>query len=279
MRREWPLHFDVHQRKELFHQVLNDIEQHVALRESHLDIDLGKFRLTVSAQVFVAEAADDLVITVEAADHQKLFEELRRLRERVEVAVVQAAGNQVVARALRRGAGHERRLDFLEAVLVHVRAHHLTGAMAQAQVALHASAAQVEIAVAQARLFTGFRFVLNGEGRRLGLIQHQKRARHHFHFAGGKLRIHRSRRAHHNFPFHSHHVFGANLLRPVVHFRADGGIADDLRPARVVAQIEEDQIAEVAADIHPAGQENRLPSVLFAKLAAIMRSLPITKKV
>jgi hypothetical protein len=64
-----------------------------------------------------------------------------------------------------------------------------------------------------------------------------------------------------------------------VHFRADGGIADDLRPARVVAQIEEDQIAEVAADIHPAGQENRLPGVFFPKLAAIVRSLSITKKV
>ena len=131
--------------------------------------------------------------------------------------------------------------------------------MAQAQVALHAAAPQVEIAVAQARLFAGLGLILDGEGRRLRLIQHQQRARHHFHFAGGKLRIHRSRRAHHHFPLHSHHVFAANLLRPVVHFRADGGIADDLRPARVVAQIEEDQIAQVAADIHPAGQENGLP--------------------
>jgi hypothetical protein len=64
-----------------------------------------------------------------------------------------------------------------------------------------------------------------------------------------------------------------------VHFHADGGIADDLRPARVVAQIEEDQIAEVAADIHPAGQENRLPGVFFAKLTAIVRSLSITEKI
>ncbi len=72
--------------------------------------------LAVGAQVFIAEAADDLEIAVEAANHQDLFEELRRLRQRVEMAWMQAAGHQVVARALRRRAGHERCLDFLEPV-------------------------------------------------------------------------------------------------------------------------------------------------------------------
>jgi len=47
----------------------------------------------------------------------------------------------------------------------------------------------------------------------------------------------------------------------------------------VVAQIEEDQIAEVAADIHPAGQENRLARVLLAKFAAIVCALAITEKI
>jgi hypothetical protein len=47
----------------------------------------------------------------------------------------------------------------------------------------------------------------------------------------------------------------------------------------VVTQVEEDQITKVAADIHPAGQENGLPRVLLAKFAAIVRSLSITEKI
>ena len=42
----------------------------------HLQIDLGKFRLPVSAQVFVPEAAHDLKIFIKARNHQNLFEQL-----------------------------------------------------------------------------------------------------------------------------------------------------------------------------------------------------------
>ena len=54
------------------------------LRIRHLQINLGKFRLTVGTQIFVAEAAHDLKISVEAGDHQNLFKHLRRLRQRIE---------------------------------------------------------------------------------------------------------------------------------------------------------------------------------------------------
>jgi hypothetical protein len=47
----------------------------------------------------------------------------------------------------------------------------------------------------------------------------------------------------------------------------------------MVAQIEENQIAEVAADTHPAGQENGLPCVRFAQLTTVMRSLSVAQKV
>ena len=66
--------------------------------EGHLDVDLGELGLAVGAQVLVAEAAGDLEVAVEARDHQDLLEELRRLRQRVELARVDAAGHEVVAR-------------------------------------------------------------------------------------------------------------------------------------------------------------------------------------
>ena len=93
------------------------------LEEGGLDVQLREFRLAVGAQVLVAEAAHDLVVAVEAGHHQQLLEDLRRLRQREELAGVRAARHQVIARAFRRRLGEHRRLDVDEAVLIHVVAH------------------------------------------------------------------------------------------------------------------------------------------------------------
>ena len=45
--------------------------------ERSFAIDLGKFRLTISTQVFVAEAFGDLIVTIEVGHHQQLLEQLR----------------------------------------------------------------------------------------------------------------------------------------------------------------------------------------------------------
>ncbi len=78
-------------------------EDVLAAREAHLQIDLREFELAVGALVFVAEAAGDLEVAVEAGDHQDLLEDLRRLRQRVKLAGMHAAGHQEIARALGRG--------------------------------------------------------------------------------------------------------------------------------------------------------------------------------
>ena len=93
------------------------------LDERGLDVELGELGLAVGAQVLVAEAADDLVVALEAADHQELLEELGALGQRVPGAALQAARHQEVARALGRRAGEHRRLDLEEALGVeHARA-------------------------------------------------------------------------------------------------------------------------------------------------------------
>jgi hypothetical protein len=51
-----------------------------------------------AARVLVAETGRDLEILVEARDHQKLLELLRRLRQRVELARMQPRGHEEVAR-------------------------------------------------------------------------------------------------------------------------------------------------------------------------------------
>ena len=123
----------------------------------HFQIDLGEFRLAIGAQIFVAEAAHDLEILVEAGDHQDLLEQLRRLRQRVERAGLHAAGDEIVARAFGRGARHERRFDFEETLRGEVVADGERDLVAQLDVELHGVAAQVDVAVLQAHLFVGQR--------------------------------------------------------------------------------------------------------------------------
>jgi uncharacterized protein with PIN domain len=86
-------------------------------------IELVEFaRRAVGARVFVAEAGRDLEVAVEARHHQQLLELLRRLRQRVELARVQARRHEEVARAFRRGGRQDRRLEFGEALIDHAAA-------------------------------------------------------------------------------------------------------------------------------------------------------------
>jgi hypothetical protein len=86
------------------------------VREAHLQIDLRELKLAVGAQVLVAEAAGDLEVAVEAGDHEDLLEDLRRLRQRVELARMHAAGDEKIARALGRGLGQDGRFDLEKAL-------------------------------------------------------------------------------------------------------------------------------------------------------------------
>ena len=108
--------------EDLAHQRLDDAEDRLRPRERHLDVDLRELGLPIGAQVLVAEALADLHVAVHARDHQDLLEELRRLRQREELARVHAARHEVVARAFRRRLRQDRRLDLEEPVRVEVAA-------------------------------------------------------------------------------------------------------------------------------------------------------------
>jgi len=75
------------------------ISRHGRVEGSSSPVDLGKLRLAVRPQVFVAKAPYDLEVFIEARNHQDLFEELRRLGQRIKRSRIYAAWNQVVARA------------------------------------------------------------------------------------------------------------------------------------------------------------------------------------
>ncbi len=120
--------------------------------ERHLDVDLCKLRLTVGAQILVAEAARDLQVSVEPGEHQKLLVELRRLRQSVELAVMNAARHEVVACALRRRRDEVRGLDLDKAVVVVIVSGDLRYLAARDDTCVEVGAADVEITIFKAYL-------------------------------------------------------------------------------------------------------------------------------
>jgi hypothetical protein len=132
--------------------------------ERSLDVELGEFRLAVRAQVLVAKAAHDLVVAVEARDHQQLLEDLGRLRQCKEFARVGAARHEIVARTLRSRLGEHRRLEVDEAMAIEISAHRAREPMPQPQPLGHDLAAQIEIPIAQAHLLAHLLIELERQG-------------------------------------------------------------------------------------------------------------------
>ena len=234
----------------LFGHAFGDVHDFILVQERGFQVDLGKFRLAVGAQVFVAEAFGDLVVAVETGHHQQLFEQLRRLRQREKFARMHAAGHEVVARAFGGGAGQHRRFDVDEALRVQITAHAHGYLITQAQIALHHGAAQVDDAVLQAHGFADV-FVVNHKRRRGGGVQD-------FDFFGQ------------NLDFAGHHFVVGSAFGAVAHAAGDAqnvfvaggigqskrfgcvGVNHDLDDAFAVAQVDKNHTAVVAPAVHPA---------------------------
>ena len=180
------------------------------LEERGLDVELRELRLAVGAQVLVAEAAHDLVVAVEAAHHQELLEDLRRLRQREELAGMRARRHQVVARALGRRLRQHRRLDVDEVVVVEVLAHRARDRVAAAQPLLHHVAAQVDVAVLEPELLA--HFLVERERRRRRRVQDHELRGEQLDLAGAQVRVHRARRARPQLALHLDAELAAEVL-------------------------------------------------------------------
>ena len=191
------------------------------LRERHLDVDLRELRLTIGAQVFVAETADDLEIPVRARDHQELLEELRRLRQRVELAGMDAARHEIIARAFRRRLPEDRRFDFPEPVGVEIPADRPRHPMAQSDVLLEPASPQIEIAVPQTHVLGHGRVFGDLKRRRLRLVEHADLAGEDLDLAGRELRVDGLVRAALHHALHADDVLRARAAwrRPVARRR------------------------------------------------------------
>ncbi len=245
---------------------LGDRRQHVVLRhEAHLDIELHELVLAIGAQVLVTQAAGDLVVAVESRHHQELLEQLRRLGQRVERAGFLAGRHEELPGALRRRRHQHRRLDLDEALGVHRPAERAVDGSADADVSLHALAAQVEVAVLEADVLVD----LVGPG----VDRERRRGRHPQHLdlaladldlAGRQVRVDRALRSGPHDAGDPHDVLAAHV---------HGVVDDALDHARVVTDVDERQVlAVLPAPGDPSTHRNRLADVDVAQLPTRVRA-------
>jgi hypothetical protein len=93
------------------------------------------------------------------------------LRERVELARIEAGRDQVVPRTLRCGGGEKRGFDLHEAPIVEVVAHVLDDTVAEQDLVSHPPPAQVEVAVLKAERLVDGPVAFDLERRCLGGVQ------------------------------------------------------------------------------------------------------------
>ena len=163
-----------------------------------------------------------------------------------------AAGHEKIARALGRGFGEDGRFDLQKALLAEVVADGQRDVVAQAEVALHLGAAQVHIAILEADLLVLDGFFGRRKRRQAGVVQYAQLGGFNFDFAGGHLGIDGVGRAQAYLAHRGDNVLRADLFAFGVAIGNQLLIQHDLRNAGAVAQVEEDQVAVIAAAIYPA---------------------------
>ena len=181
--------------------------------EAHLDVELIELaRKAVRARVLVAKAGRDLEIAVEARHHQKLLILLRRLRQRVELAGVNARGHEEVARAFGRRGGENRRLELEKALRLHASAQLVDHSPTQHDVGVKLLAAQIEKAVFEPRLFRIGLIAEDGQRQLGGRAQHLDLAHIDFDGASRHLGVLGSGRALAHFAVEARHPLRTQLL-------------------------------------------------------------------
>jgi len=198
---------------------------------------------------------------------------LRGLRQRVEFARMQTGRHEEIARAFGGRGRDDRRLVLAELAVPHAAAHRGDHIRAQGHVALQLLAAQVEVAVFEPRLFGIFLIAEHHERQLGGRAQHFHIADEDFDFARRDLGVHQIRIACFDVPVDTDAPFRAHFLDLGEH-RAIG-IAEHLRDAVVIAQVDEQNTAMIAHPVNPARQADGFADVIFGQSGTSMAAIGV----
>ena len=190
-----------------------------------------------------------------------------------------AAGHEVVARALGRGARHERRLDLVEALRVEVVANRDRHLVAQLDVVLHLRPAQVEVAILQAHFFVGDVGLGRRKRQRLAVVQDAQLIGDDLDLAGRDVLVDGAGVAQLHVAHDGDDELRAQRFGLLVKLGAGVGGDHHLGDAAAVAQVDEDQVAEVATAIDPAHEHNVRTGIGGAQRSAHVSTFQVTNKI
>ena len=249
---------------------LDRLEHVLLLDEAHLDIELVELAgRAIGAGVLVTKARRDLEIAVEARNHHKLLELLRRLRQRVELARVQARRHEKIARALGRRRGQDRRLEFHEAGFGHAPADRRDDLRPLDDVVVQLVAPEIDEPIGQPRLFGILRLAEDRQRQFRRLAEDFEVLDEDLDLAGRKVGIDRVLGARLDRAFDPQHPFRPHGLGDAEGRRIR--IGDALRQPVMVAQVDEEHAAMVAHPMNPTRHPNRFARGIGPKRAAGVR--------
>ena len=151
--------------------------------------------------------------------------------------------------------------------------------MPQLDVGLHRRAPQVNVAVLQPHFFVGQRRLRGQKRRRLRLVQQQQFFRHHLDLAGRDVAVHGCGVALLDLADDRDHELGAQRGRLVVQARAALAVEHHLRDPGAVADVNENQVAEVAPAVHPSHEHGARSGIAGAQRAAGVSPSKISQEV
>src|SRR5690606_11891528 len=229
---------------------LSDSHNFLFTEETGFDINLGEFRLAIGPQVFIPETFGDLIVAIKTCHHQQLLEQLGRLGQGKETTRMSPAGNQIVASPFWRCLGQNRRFHIQKALLVQITTQACSDPGAQTQFVSHLRATQVQEPITQTHVFPDIGVFVQGEWRRLRLVQYYQAFCQHLNLAGHHIEVVSPFRAHTDLTGNLNHVLAADPIGQLEAFLIVR-IEDHLGNSFAVADVEENNTAMVASPVNP----------------------------
>ena len=253
-----------------FHEALGHGHNILLVDEGHFQVDLGKFRLPVGPQVLVPEAPGDLHIPVEARQHGQLLIQLRGLGQGKKAAGKHPAGHQVVSGPLGGGLDQNRGFHLHKAVLVEIVPGDFHDLMPGDNLILHVGAAQIQIAVFQPQLLLDLAVLGDLKGRGFAFGKHPQVGDLDLHLAGGDLLVFAGAFPH--YALGRQHKFCPDAEGLAENFLVRVVVKGQLYNAGAVAQVDENQLSQVALPLGPSAYHNLLAHVGKPWLSAVVGS-------
>src|SRR5690606_37558375 len=193
--------------------------------------------------------------------------------ERIELAGMDPARHQIVARAFGAGGGQDRRLELGEALLDHPPADRCDHLAAQQDVRVQPITPEVEIAIFEPDILGIVGLAGDRQRQLLGSRLDGRTVGDDLDRAGRKVGIGRLGPARDDLAVACDDRFGPQPLEQGERLAVRAG--DDLGQAVMIAQVDEQDAAMIALAVNPAREADAAADIGLAKLAAIVGAIDV----